>query len=87
MTKSFANPKDSATEASDKQVGELVVEIQRIGLARFVGRINAGMIDSDDGYRAVERFTSSERTRPLLSRLSHLLVGRRDPMEVDPRIG
>lgn len=56
----------------------LLQQVRAIGLARFVGRINAGVIRSDEGYEAVEAFLSEERKRPLLSRLTHLIVGRDD---------
>jgi hypothetical protein len=55
--------------------------VQEIGVARFVGRINAGVIDASEGYQAVERFMAREHDRPLLSRLSHALLGRSDTFE------
>lgn len=62
---------------------ELLSEIKRIGLARFVGRINAGLIDAAAGYAAVERFARQERKRPLISTISQVLMGRSDSYAAD----
>lgn len=68
----------TASQYDEPAVEALVVQIKQIGLARFVGRINAGVIDADQGYRAVERFAAGEKRRPLLSALGRALVGRGD---------
>lgn len=52
--------------------------IEQIGIARFVGRINSGVIPSEQGYAAVEHFVEDAKKRPLLSKLSHLVLGRTD---------
>lgn len=62
----------------DTAAGTLDTEVRRIGVARFVGRINAGVIDASSGYEAVERFAVEQEERPLLSKLSHLLLGKTD---------
>lgn len=53
-----------------------VLQIQEIGLARFIGRINAGVIPAEEGYRAVERFVSKEHKRPFISSVARALAGR-----------
>jgi hypothetical protein len=68
----------TASQYDEPAVEALVDQIRQIGLARFVGRINAGVIDVDQGYRAVERFAAQEGRRPLLSALGRALVGRSD---------
>ena len=72
----------AASELADTNEN-LVEEIRKIGLARFVGRINAGVIDASAGYSAVERFNLDERRRPLVSRLTHIFIGREDPYRHD----
>lgn len=57
---------------------ELQKTIEEIGIARFVGRVNSGVIPSDKGYAAVEKFVSHAKERPLLSRLSYFMLGRAD---------
>ncbi len=61
--------------AYDKELQQM---IEQIGIARFVGRINSGVIPSDTGYAAVEHFVSHAKQRPLLSRLTYLMLGRAD---------
>lgn len=68
-----------ATEGTlDTEAGRLDDTVREIGVARFVGRINSGVIDPARGYQAVERLTSEQTERPFLSRLSHILMGRTD---------
>jgi len=57
---------------------ELLKTIQEIGIARFVGRINAGIIPPDQGYAAVEHFISHAKERPLVSKVAHMVLGRVD---------
>lgn len=57
---------------------ELQRTIEQIGIARFVGRINSGVIPSERGYAAVEHFVAHAKKRPLLSKLTHLMLGRAD---------
>lgn len=63
---------------SDKEEVQLDSTVREIGVARFLGRINSGMIDPTRGFQAIERLAQEERERPLMSKLSHLLLGRRD---------
>ena len=68
----------SQTEVKPSEVQELEHTIEKIGVARFVGRINSGLVEPEIGYKVVNSFVSRESNRPLLSRLSHLLLGRSD---------
>jgi len=71
---------DSVTPMPD----ELLSTIREIGLARFVGRINSGLIPASQGFEAVERFVSLERDhRPLLSRICQIVLHKRDLFEAD----
>lgn len=64
------------------EVGERqLVTIDEIGLARFVGRINSGVIPSDQGYEAIEQFVAKEKQRPLLSTLSRVVFGQPNSYE------
>ena len=72
MKKSLSQPDTSAYEA------DLERTLQQIGLARFVARINSGVIPRDKGYAAVERYVTTARQRPLLSKLTHFVLGRSD---------
>jgi hypothetical protein len=42
----------------DIEAGRLDAIIRQIGIARFVGRINFGVIDSTPGYKAIKRLVS-----------------------------
>jgi hypothetical protein len=68
---------DAAVHHTDEAVA-LAATLREIGVARFIGRINSGVIDSTEGYKALERYAVEVEDRPLLSRLSHLLMGRQD---------
>ena len=57
---------------------ELLRTIEEIGIARFVGRINAGIIPADQGYAAVEHFVSHAKERPFVSKVAHMVLGRVD---------
>jgi len=70
----FTSATSTVAERLDKTLAE-------IGVARFVGRINAGVIESTEGYEAVERLVSREKARPLLSRLSHAILGKTDTFD------
>ena len=63
---------------SDTEAGRLDETVRKIGVARFVGRINSGVIDPTPGYKAVERLASEQSERPFLSKVAHALLGRRD---------
>lgn len=71
---------DSKKTAVDDQ-DQLDILISTIGLARFVGRINSGLIDERTGYDTVARFMQHAHRRPFLSRLSHAMLGRTDTFE------
>lgn len=68
------------TTISDKEakLQELYAVLKTIGVGRFSGRINAGLIEPDLGYRCVELLAEREEVRPFASRISHLLTGRID---------
>jgi uncharacterized protein (DUF2062 family) len=57
---------------------ELLQLIEDIGVARFVGRINAGVVSSELGYAALEYFVSQAKERPLASKVAHAMLGRSD---------
>lgn len=66
----------------DTEAGRLDETVREIGVARFVGRINSGVIDATRGYQAVERFASEQSERSLLSRVTHMLLGRKDTFDL-----
>lgn len=57
---------------------ELQRTIKQIGIARFVGRVNSGVIPSDEGYAAVEAYVEEAKKRPLLSKITMMMLGNRD---------
>lgn len=57
---------------------ELLKLIEDIGVARFVSRINAGVISSESGYATLEHFVSQAKERPLASKVAHAMFGRVD---------
>lgn len=57
---------------------ELLRLIEDIGVARFVGRINAGVVSSEHGYAALEHFVAQAKERPLASKVAHAMFGRVD---------
>lgn len=70
--------------ASDTEAGRLDETVREIGVARFVGRINSGVIDPTPGYAAVERLANEQSERPFLSKVAHALLGRRDTFTRGP---
>ena len=62
--------------SSEDRAAKFLEQIQEIGLARFIGRINAGVIPTEEGYQAIELFVSKERRRPLISTIARALAGR-----------
>lgn len=70
--------KQQPTTLDSTEAAELQQTIEEIGLARFIGRINSGVIPTDVGFRAMEVFVSSEKERPLLSKLTQVVLGRTD---------
>lgn len=69
-----ANRKSAVSAETD----EMFATIRQIGLARFVGRINSGVIPAEEGYEAVRRFVDLQKKRPFLSRMAHTVCGRTD---------
>ena len=67
----------------DSELEALFSELSRIGVARFVGRINSGVIEPTLGYKCLERLVEAESKRPWPSRLSHLLTGHKDSFSQD----
>jgi hypothetical protein len=65
------------------QVEVLVRQIAEIGLPRFVGRLNSGLIPLEEGYRAVEVFVAAAKQRPFISRLGQSILGRTDSFAAD----
>lgn len=65
---------NSGTSSSE----ELQKMIEQIGIARFVGRINSGLIPRESGYDAVKQFIAYAKERPLLSRLTRSVLRRTD---------
>jgi len=64
---------------TESQLQALEDEIEKIGVARFVGRINSGVVEPEIGYLAVDSYVAREQNdRPLLSKLTHLLLGQSD---------
>lgn len=63
------------------EADELQAMIRRIGLARFVGRVNSGVISADVGENAIRRFVDQQRRRPFISRVTHTVCGRTDTYE------
>ena len=61
-----------------KQIEMFQAVLRDIGMARFVGRINAGVIPSEVGLEVINAFVSAEERRPFVSRLAHSVLGRRD---------
>lgn len=51
----------------------LLVELRRIGLARFYGRLRAGLIDREAGHRAIEALALEERRAEVKRRWCFLL--------------
>lgn len=72
---------ENFSKISGNDVDELRGTLKEIGVARFVGRINAGLIDYETGFLTVREFVASEKERPLLSRVAQFVTGRNDVYE------
>jgi hypothetical protein len=72
-------PKVEVTATSSFEPEELDRLLSEIGLARFAGRVHAGLLPSEAAYEAIERHAATERGRPLTSQLLHALLGRDEP--------
>lgn len=66
------------TISNTQAVSELQVTFKQIGIARFVGRINSGIIPPDEGYAVVETFVEKAKERPFLSRVTKFVLGSND---------
>lgn len=53
--------------------------LDKIGVVRFVGRINSGVIPSEAGYKVLEHFVSRDSERPWISKIAHALLWRDEP--------
>ena len=61
-----------------QSVIELQATIHQIGIARFVGRINSGLIPNDEGYAVVESFVEEAKQRPILSKVTKFVLNSND---------
>jgi len=55
-------------------VAELESTLREIGVARFEGRIEAGLIDKTEGEAVVDGFMREQRSRPWVSRVIGLVL-------------
>lgn len=65
---------------SNTALGELEATIRDIGVARFVGRINSGVVETEVGYKALDRYVAKTKERPVLSRLASFLLDKEDAL-------
>jgi len=65
---------------SNTALGELEATIRDIGVARFVGRINSGVVETEVGYKALDRYVAKTKERPALSRLASFLLDKEDAL-------
>ena len=66
------------TETETTAIAQMAETIREIGVARFVGRINSGVVDPETGYQAVEAYIANQKHRPFLSRWAAALLNRPD---------
>ncbi|WP_157256631.1 hypothetical protein [Methyloversatilis discipulorum] len=74
----FNNVAKHGSDDSKDEIDSLTKTIEDIGLARFIGRINAGVVDPDAGLTALNSFVEKEAARPLISRVAHFLLCKED---------
>lgn len=67
-------------EFSNTAIGELEATIRDIGVARFVGRINSGVVETEVGYKALDSYVAKTKQRPALSRLASFLLDKDDAL-------
>lgn len=67
-------------EINPRAIEDMQKTIREIGLARFVGRINSGLIEPVSGYRAVDCYVATQTERPFFSKLTHFILGKDDPL-------
>ena len=65
-------------EVNPSALRELEDKIREIGMARFVGRVNSGLVNVEAGYQAIDAYVSKEKERPLISKLAQVILGRPD---------
>lgn len=63
-----------STHAPHPTVAQLAATLHEIGVARFEGRIEAGLIDKTEGEAVMEQFIEEQRTRPWVSRVANLVL-------------
>lgn len=87
MTRCAYSTDDDGVEPvnASRAAVDLQRTIEEIGLARFVGRINSGVIATSVGYEAVEIFVDGQRHRPVSSTISKFLFGRPDSFVRDSK--
>jgi hypothetical protein len=67
-----------ATSNLEGSRADLLAAIDEIGLARFVGRINSGVVSAEEGYAAVEQYIADGKERSFVSKVVHAVFGRSD---------
>lgn len=77
MMKHPSQSAKSVPELNEVLVEQLGGVIDDIGVTRFVGRIQSGLIDSAAGYAALSRFIAEQERRPLLSEVADVIFSRR----------
>lgn len=55
--------------------------IHEIGVARFAGRLQSGVLPKEVGYEVLYSFVSKEKERPLLSRIAHIVLQKKDRLD------
>ena len=83
MTNEYAGLSPSEPEVNgpsgvQEQLDALRDEIHRLGLTRFVGRLNSGIIDPEIGSQALELHLAEYFESNIISRITHLLCNRAD---------
>ena len=61
-----------------KDLDQLRLLIDEIGIARFEARCAAGAIDHDAGDRAMHDYVAKESDRPIMSRIANFLTDSRE---------
>ena len=55
--------------------------IEEIGVARFVGRINSEVVESDVAYQVLQDYIAASKKRPWPSKLTRLILGCDEPYD------
>lgn len=77
MMKHHSQKAKKSLHVDDATIEQLGTMIHEIGVARFAGRIQSGLIDPAAGYAALSRFTVEQEKRPFLSEVADILFSRR----------